>query len=128
MWRRETWFLYWNSNFHKFCWVIRTQPISVLKLFLVYLGFITLAMQFQIGKVFSSFFPHNRFVWKFPVSSSVHPDRKRFQVELGEDPEQKFFFFSCACLHCNLTILRNSFYFLYRSETDTSFSFHLHKG
>ena len=22
---------YWNSNFHKFCWVIRTQPISVLK-------------------------------------------------------------------------------------------------
>ena len=26
-----------NSNFRKFCWVIRTQPISVLKLFLLYL-------------------------------------------------------------------------------------------
>ena len=25
-----------NSNFRKFCWVIRTQPISVLKLFLLY--------------------------------------------------------------------------------------------
>ena len=25
-----------NSNFHNFCWVIRTQPISVLKLFLLY--------------------------------------------------------------------------------------------
>ena len=25
-----------NSNFPKFCWVIRTQPISVLKLFLLY--------------------------------------------------------------------------------------------
>ena len=33
-------FLLWtfrNSNFRKFCWVIRTQPISVLKLFLLYI-------------------------------------------------------------------------------------------
>ena len=28
-------FLYWNSNFRKFCWLIRTKPISVLKLFLL---------------------------------------------------------------------------------------------
>ena len=28
--------LYCNSNFRKFCWVIRTQPISLLKLFLLY--------------------------------------------------------------------------------------------
>ena len=34
--QREVAFLYWNSNFRKFCWVIRTQPISVLKLFLLY--------------------------------------------------------------------------------------------
>ena len=25
-----------NSNFRKFCWVIRTQPCSVLKIFLLY--------------------------------------------------------------------------------------------
>ena len=33
-------FLYWNSNFRKFCWVIRTQSTSVLKLFLFYLSMV----------------------------------------------------------------------------------------
>ena len=32
-------FLYWNSNFLKFCLVIRMQPISVLKSFLLYYMF-----------------------------------------------------------------------------------------
>ena len=32
-----------NSNFRKFCWLIRTQLISVLKLFLLYYEHVTLA-------------------------------------------------------------------------------------
>ena len=40
-----------NSNFHKFCWVIRTQPLSVLKIFLPYYyvnGFFSVSVSFYI--------------------------------------------------------------------------------
>ena len=82
-------------------------------------------MQFQIGKVFSSFFHTTDLSESFLFLLPFTRIEKRFQVELGEIHRAEVFLFSCACLHCNLTILRNSFYFLYRSETDTSFSFQL---
>ena len=36
-----------NSNFRKFCWVIRTQPISFLKLFRLYLLYQNLVIDFK---------------------------------------------------------------------------------
>ena len=36
-----------NSNFRKFCWVMRPQPISVLKLFLFYLKYVFLNLLLQ---------------------------------------------------------------------------------
>ena len=59
----------WNSNFRKFCWVIRTQPISVLKSFLLYHSNILLSF-FPKMHSFSDNWPF--FQWNEDGSSNPH--------------------------------------------------------
>ena len=83
-----------NSNFRNFCWMIRTQPISLLKLFLLYIPSIKVRFfEKYIWKVF--FFGLEKakyFFWNKSVIST-HSAWINVVLYLGSRPKEGIAYF-----------------------------------